>query len=105
MHIDFHHAVTYVCARLAGFTHAKANIVAYSAQYVDDATNSGTIRFDNGAMYTRISSAHKMVDYRNSKALKNHRVWIPFHFLPGNGEKEAGKNPKGKFNMKSSMSL
>ena len=31
MQIDFHHAVTYVLARLAGFDHADAEIVAYSA--------------------------------------------------------------------------
>lgn len=41
MQIDFHHATTYVLARLAGFEHPEANIIAYSAQYVDDATNSG----------------------------------------------------------------
>jgi hypothetical protein len=97
MQIDFHHAVTYVVARIAGFSHPQANIVAYSAQYVDDATNSGTIKFINGAMYTRVSSAHKMLDYRNSKELKNHRVWIPCHFLPGNGGEAAGDNPAGSF--------
>jgi hypothetical protein len=97
MQIDFHHAVTYVIARLSGFSHPKANIIAYCAQYVDDATNAGEIRFDNGAMYNRISSAHKMLDYRNSKALKNRQVWIPFHFLPGNGGLPAGQAPRGGF--------
>ena len=97
MQIDFHHAVTYVLARLAGFSHPKANIVAYCAQYVDDATNSGEIEFNNGAMYHRISSAHKMLDYRNSEALSNHQVWIPFHFLPGNGGLSVGKVPPGGF--------
>lgn len=97
MQIDFHHAVTYAVARIAGFSHAQANVIAYSAQYVDDATNSGTIKFDNGALYTRISSAHKMLDYRNAKELKNHQVWIPFHFLPGNGGMAAGDNPSGSF--------
>lgn len=48
MQIDFHHAVTYVAARIAGMDHAKADIIAYAAQYVDDATNHGYIRFDNG---------------------------------------------------------
>jgi hypothetical protein len=38
MQIDFHHAVTYLCARMAGFAAAEAEIIAYSAQYVDDAT-------------------------------------------------------------------
>ncbi|RMH37316.1 MAG: hypothetical protein D6690_02815 [Nitrospirae bacterium] len=97
MQIDFHHAVTYVIARLAGLSHPKANVVAYCAQYVDDATNGGTVKFDNGAMYHRISSAHKMLDYRNSKALKNRHVWLPFHFLPGNDGLPAGKAPRGGF--------
>ena len=97
MQIDFHHGVTYVIARLAGFNHIKANIVAYSAQYVDDATNAGQVKFTNGAMYSRISSAHKMLDYRNFKELANHQVWIPFHFLPGNGGHKADENPQGEF--------
>ncbi|MBK1888675.1 hypothetical protein Undi14_01415 [Undibacterium sp. 14-3-2] len=84
MQIDFHNAVTYVVARLAGFSHDKAHIVAYSAQYVDDATNDGYVTFDTGAMYARIASAHKMLDYTNFDALANHHAWIPFHFLPGN---------------------
>lgn len=97
MQIDGHHTLTYIAARLAGFTHKQANIISYSAQYVDDATNSGEIAFNNGAMYSRISSAHRMLDYRNSDALANHKVWIPFHFLPGNGGKPAAENPKGTF--------
>ena len=97
MQIDFHHATTYVIARLAGFSHTRASKIAYAAQYVDDATNEGVIRFDNGAMYSRISSAHRMLDYRNSNALKNRRVWLPFHFLPGNGGLPAGKEPRGRF--------
>ncbi len=97
MQIDGHHTLTYIAARLAGFTKRQASIIAYSAQYVDDATNSGVIHFDNKAMYSRISSAHKMLDYRNSEELANHRVWIPFHFLPGNGNKPAGENPNGTF--------
>lgn len=97
MQIDGHHTLTYVVSRLAGLNHEDADIVAYSAQHVDDATNEGSIKFDNGAMYSRTSSAHRMVDYRNSSELANHRVWVPFHFLPGNGGLPAGKNPSGKF--------
>ncbi|HSM83848.1 MAG TPA: DUF6765 family protein [Nodosilinea sp.] len=97
MQIDFHHGVTYVCARLAGFEHREASIVAHCAQYVDDSTQAGLIRFDNGAMFDRISSAHKMLDYRNFKELANHQVWIPFHFLPGNGGLPPGQDPPGSF--------
>lgn len=97
MQIDGHHTLTYISARLAGFSRQKASIIAYSAQYVDDATNSGLVHFKNGALYSRISSAHKMLDYRNSDELANHQVWVPFHFLPGNGGKAAGDNPDGSF--------
>lgn len=97
MQIDGHHALTYIAARLAGYPHAKARTIAHAAQYVDDATNSGLITFDNGAMYQRIASAHKMLDYRNLDELANHQVWIPFHFLPGNGGLAAGENPRGSF--------
>jgi hypothetical protein len=100
MQMDFHHTVTYVCARMAGFEHKEADIIAYSAQYVDDATNSGTIEFDNGAKYTRISSAHKMLDYKNFDDLENRHIWVPFHFLPGNSRLQAGEDPQGGFHKK-----
>ncbi len=97
MQIDFHHTATYAIARIAGFAHEDASIIAHCAQYVDDATNTGTIEFDNGAMYSHISSAHKHFDYRNFSDLAMQRVWLPFHFLPGNGGKVAGDNPNGSF--------
>lgn len=97
MQIDFHHGVTYVAARLAGFEHQAASTIAYCAQYVDDAINDGLIRFDNGALFSRISSAHKLLDYRNFQELGNQRVWIPFHFLPGNDGLKPGEDPNGKF--------
>src|SRR5882724_2938966 len=97
MQIDFHHAATYVIARVAGMDHPSASTVAHASQYVDDATNSGLVEFDSGAMYNRISSAHKMLDYRNFEALADHHVWIPFHFLPGNGGLPPQENPGGSF--------
>ncbi|MGF1603066.1 MAG: DUF6765 family protein [Thermosynechococcaceae cyanobacterium] len=95
MQIDFHHGVTYVVARLAGFEHEAAEIIAYSAQYVDDATNAGVIGFNNGTTFYHISSAHKFLDYRNFRELAQHQVWIPFHFLPGNGGLPADQSPAG----------
>ncbi len=92
MQIDFHHAVTYVAARGAGFSHEEGAKIAYAAQYVDDAVSDGTICFANKAMYTRICSAHKTIDPENLDDCKNHLVWLPFHFLPGNG----GTEEKGK---------
>lgn len=97
MQIDFHHAVTYVAARIAGFSHDDADIIAYSSQYVDDATRSGTVLFSNKAMYARVSSAHKALDLKNLDDIEDHLVWLPFHFLPGNGDKVAGNDPSGSF--------
>jgi hypothetical protein len=97
MQIDGHHTMTYVAARFAGYGHKQASVIAYSAQYVDDATNGGVVCFNNDAMYSRIASAHRMLDYRNSDELSNHQVWVPFHFLPGNGGRPAGENPEGSF--------
>jgi hypothetical protein len=97
MQIDFHHAVTYVTARIAGFGHEEADIIAYSSQFVDDAVSSGVVCFDNKAMYSRISSAHKAIDPRNLDNAENHLIWLPFHFLPGNGGKKAGVDPRGSF--------
>ena len=98
MQIDGHHTLTYVIARMVGWTHEEADIISYSAQYVDDATNSGIVEFDNGA----ISSAHTMTAYDMKYYLdahENHLVWVPFHFLPGNDGLSAGKNPEGSFIM------
>jgi hypothetical protein len=85
MQIDFHHAATYVVARLAGFTHNEASTVAYASQYVDDSTNKGIIQFTNGNTYERIASAHKVFDVEhNCLNGEDYEVWVPFHFLPGN---------------------
>jgi hypothetical protein len=97
MQIDFHHAVTYVVARFAGFSDAEAATVAYAAQYVDDATNEGVIKFSNGALYRRLATAHRMIDERHLSELSNRLCWMPFHFLPGNGGLPPGQSPKGGF--------
>lgn len=97
MDIDFHHAVTYIVGRIAGFNHQQARTVAHAAQYVDDATDEGIVRFNNGAMYRRMATAHRMLDYRNYAELSTRLVWIPFHFLPGNAGLGPHENPDGSF--------
>lgn len=93
MNIDFHHGTTYVIARIAGFSHREADIIAYSAQYIDDATNDGFLHFDNGAMFQRCATAHKRLDYRSLGTLAKGTVWIPFHFVPSNAGLPAGQEP------------
>ena len=99
MQIDFHHAVTYALARIAGFPHVDARTIAHAAQYVDDAKTRGVVTFTNGKRFERIASAHpvlpsSMKEIRgfldNRENSLNVEVWLTFHFLPGNCGKRAG---------------
>jgi hypothetical protein len=107
MQIDFHHTATYVLARLAGFRHDDSCVIAYSAQYVDDATNGGEIRFINHEPFDHIASAHPVIPTSvegvaglatNFDNTLNAEAWIPFHFLPGNGGLPAGQG--GQYSMR-----
>lgn len=91
MQIDFHHAVTYILARLAGFAHADAATIAHAAQYVDDANNQGTIHFTDGSSYYHYASAWAISDIdQECRNTADYTVWVPFHFLPGNQQAAAG---------------
>ena len=84
MQIDFHFGATYAIARLAGFVDDDAQVVAYAAQYVDDSTTTGFIRFDNGMRFYRQATAHPPLDLKNASNDVGAQSWLPFHFLPGN---------------------
>jgi hypothetical protein len=93
MQIDFHHTATYVIARHAGFAHEDAAVVAHAAQYVDDATTSGFIRFSNGMRYQRTASSHAMCDPDNLDNDDNTTSWLPFHFFPAAAAGQDGRDP------------
>lgn len=97
MQIDVHHAAIYVAARIAGFSHDEAAIIAYAAQYTDDAIYSGIIAFDNGAHYSRIASSREAVRFSTLDPADICLVWPAFHFLPGNGGRKTGVDPTGTF--------
>ncbi len=95
MEIDFHHSTTYVLSRMAGFSPDDAYKIAYSSQYVDDAgtyvasqflkmAEWHAIFFETFEIFEYIDSSHSMLDISNWKELDQHRVWVPFHFLPAN---------------------
>ena len=98
MQLDGHYSLTYVIARCAGFKPEEAEKIAYSSQYVDDATEGDDICFTNGARSRVECSAHGNYDFfSHLRGAENHRTWLPFHFLPGNGGMVAGENPNGSF--------
>lgn len=86
MQTDMHYYGTYAIARLAGFTPEKAEIIAYSAQFVDDSTkNDSKVHRDGGMLYGIATAHHNLETINNAKfdLAEQRRVWIPFHFLPG----------------------
>lgn len=82
-----HYYGTYAMARAAGLKVEDAKILAYAAQYVDDSTANDSEVHEDGGMFQTTATAHT-----NSEAIANaaadhieqRKVWIPFHFFPGN---------------------
>jgi len=85
MQIDMHYYGTYALARAAGIGPDAAKIIAHASQYVDDATdNCFTDMRERGAMFP-IMTSHKPLDViHNADAEEQWKVWVAFHFLPGN---------------------
>lgn len=84
MRIDFHFYTIYVLARAAGFSPDNAYVIAYASQYTDDEVKEGTIYFENGGEFTPSITAHRIFDPHTVSEEICKRVWMPFHFLPGN---------------------
>ena len=87
MQEDMHYYGTYAMARAAGLEVKYAQIIAYTAQYVDDSTATDSEVHEDGGMFQTTATAHT-----NSEAIRNaaadhteqRQVWVPFHFFPGN---------------------
>lgn len=83
MQLDMHYYGTYAMARAAGVRPDTAKIIATSAQFVDDNVASDALNFGNGARIDNEATAHHTLTIRNLKPRDQRRVWVPFHFLPG----------------------
>ena len=84
MQIDMHYYGTYAMARAAGMYSDKAKIVATAAQFVDDNAHKESLELKDGARIDSLATAHHAVDLQNINLEDQRRVWVPFHFLPGN---------------------
>lgn len=87
MQLDMHYYGTYAMARAAGLNEEACQIIAYASQYVDDNAFDDEVDFDDGARIDSESTAHHPVNLKNAGNLDpqdQRRVWVPFHFLPGN---------------------
>jgi len=84
MQIDFHFYAIYALARAAGFKPGDAHTIAYSSQYTDDAKYEHPLDFENGGRFQQVLSAHRFLDPDVLIKPTCYRIWVPFHFLPGN---------------------
>ncbi|MCF7821349.1 MAG: hypothetical protein K9M17_02775 [Mariprofundaceae bacterium] len=84
MQEDMHYYGTYAMARAAGIEPQSCRIIATAAQFVDDNATQGHIEFKDGARIDSEATAHHMIDKKNIDAEDQRKIWVPFHFLPGN---------------------
>lgn len=100
MNLDFHYYGTFAAARLAGYGPRDAQIIAHAAQYVDESGHSllndanGKPCISDFRMVPTAQSNAELCEYDSiawsgANLLETFRVWIPFHFLPGNYDQKA----------------
>jgi len=76
----------YALARAAGIKPRVARIIAYASQFVDDAMEDEAIVLEDQSAILPTMTSHRPIDYQNTIPGDQWRVWVPFHFLPGNEE-------------------
>jgi len=84
MQEDIHFYGVYALARAAGIDPETAKTIAYASQFVDDAIDDEVMILANHKAILPTITSHKPIDYANAIPGDQWRVWIPFHFLPGN---------------------
>lgn len=84
MQIDMHYYGTYAMARAAGLAPEATKIIATAAQFVDDNAEKETIEFKDGGRLDAEATAHHAFNLKNIDPEDQRKIWVPFHFLPGN---------------------
>lgn len=87
MQQDMHYHGTYAMARAAGLPVDDARVLAYAAQYVDDSTANDSEVHEDGGMFHTTATAHtnpEAIANAASDHIEQRKVWVPFHFFPGN---------------------
>nr|WP_288825148.1 DUF6765 family protein [uncultured Clostridium sp.] len=94
MNLDFHYYGTYCAARIAEFSHEQAGKIAWAAQTVDECTedylNAAKIPAANQVITCETNTEnlkdniYDLSAFNSETLLKLRKIWMPFHFLPGN---------------------
>ncbi|MGL1893976.1 MAG: hypothetical protein OCD02_20220 [Spirochaetaceae bacterium] len=84
MQIDMHYYGTFALARAAGLSKEIVRVIATAAQFVDDNAKDEDIILSDGSCIHTIATAHHATNISNANKKDQRKVWVPFHFLPGN---------------------
>ncbi len=93
MQKDFHYGVIKILALYSGFSEEESEIIAYSSQYVDDATLhrpfiiKGDLPLDHprydGKFFDPVCTAHKGIQFiEDFRKPVQEKIYLSFHFLP-----------------------
>lgn len=84
MQLDFHYYATYCAAILAGYSHAEASQICYSAQFADNCTRTFLARIGapDAAATTQLTMEMADADMSKAGIADITRIWASFHFLP-----------------------
>lgn len=83
MQRDMHYYGTYAMARAAGLTPDAAEIIATASEYVDDSDHIKVLLTD-GTFIEAPATGHHPINVKNLDEVDQRKVWVPFHFFPGN---------------------
>ncbi|ETR72175.1 MAG: signal peptide protein [Candidatus Magnetoglobus multicellularis str. Araruama] len=83
MQIDIHFYGTFCLARAAGITAETAHTIAMASQFINDATTITSVLIENKRCIRPLRTSFKGCAPPYSED-DSWRVWVPFHFLPGN---------------------
>ena len=90
MQLDMHFYAVYALARSAGIKSETAKTIAYASQFVDDAIDDEAVILSNTRAILPTMTSHRPIDYKNAMPGDQWKVWVPFHFLPGNQPMKGG---------------
>jgi hypothetical protein len=89
MQYDMHYYGTYAMAAAAGIPQADAEIIATSAQFVDDHNITSYILAKSQEGILGVATAHHPLDagvrvfFGTNESNDTRLIWVPFHFIPG----------------------
>ena len=84
MQIDMHYYGVYAMARAAGLTREASGRIATASELVDDNAEEEHVEFGDGGRLDLMPTAHHTTDTANLNEEMQRKVWVPFHFIPGN---------------------